>query len=68
MNMFRDIEHLVRLAVVLVIGLVAFVVLRAAVVPRSFGQYGHYRGDAIAEAAARPVAFAGHDDVRGVPC
>jgi len=59
--LFKDIEHLVRLAAVMAIAVVAFVVLRAAVVPRSFGQYGHYRGDAIAEIAARPVAFAGHD-------
>jgi hypothetical protein len=60
-NVFKDIEHLVRLAAVMLIALVAFVVLRAAVVPRSFGQYGHYRGAAIAEIAARPIAFAGHD-------
>jgi uncharacterized CHY-type Zn-finger protein len=59
--LFRDREHLVRLAVVIVILLAIFLVLRAAVVPRSFGEYGHYRGAAIAEAAARPIAFAGHD-------
>jgi hypothetical protein len=57
--MFKDIEHLIRLAVVMVIALVAFVLLRAAVVPRSFGEYGHYRGAAIAEAAARPISYAG---------
>jgi uncharacterized CHY-type Zn-finger protein len=60
MNMFKDIEHLIRLAAVMMIALVVFVVLRAAVVPRSFGQYGHYRGAAISEIAARPPAFAGH--------
>ncbi len=43
------------------IALVAFVGLRALVVPQSFGQYGHYRGAAIAEIAARPSAHAGHD-------
>jgi uncharacterized CHY-type Zn-finger protein len=43
------------------IAVVAFVVLRAAVVPKSFGEYGHYRGAAIAETAARPIAFSGHD-------
>jgi uncharacterized CHY-type Zn-finger protein len=60
-NLFKDIEHLIRLASVIAIGLVAFVILRAAVVPRSFGQYGHYRGAAIGEIASRPIAFAGHD-------
>ena len=59
-TLFKDIEHLLRLAGVIVIALVAFVLLRAAVVPKSFGQYGHYRGDAIAEVAARPIAHAGH--------
>ncbi len=60
-NLFKDIEHLIRLAVVMAIALIAFVVLRAAIVPRSFGQYGHYRGAAIAEIASRPIAYAGHD-------
>ena len=60
-NLFKDIEHLIRLAAVMTIALIAFVVLRAAVVPRSFGQYGHYRADAIREIAARPIAYAGHD-------
>jgi hypothetical protein len=64
-NLFKDIEHLIRLAVVIVVLLAIFLVLRAAVVPRSFGEYGHYRGAAIAEAAARPVAFAGHDACEG---
>jgi Cytochrome c7 and related cytochrome c len=62
---FKDIEHLVRLALVMAIGLVAFVLVRAAIIPRSFGQYGHYRGDAIAEIGARPVAFAGRQVCEG---
>jgi hypothetical protein len=60
-NLFKDIEHLIRLVAVIAIALVAFVVLRAAVVPRSFGEYGHYRGAAIAEIAARPIGLAGHE-------
>jgi hypothetical protein len=57
----KDTGHLLRLVVVVVIAVAVFAVLRAAVVPRSFGQYGHYRGAAIAEIAARPIAFAGHE-------
>ena len=63
--MFKDTEHLVRLAVVMAIALALFAALRTALVPRSFGQYGHYRGAAIAETAARPIAFAGHDVCEG---
>ena len=59
--MFRDIEHLLRLAIVIAVALAVFLVLRAAVVPHSFGEYGHYRGAAIPEAAARSVAYAGHE-------
>ena len=64
-NVFKDTEHLIRLAVVIVILLAVFVLLRAAVVPKSFGEYGHYRGAAIAEIAARAPVFAGHDVCEG---
>lgn len=37
-----------------------FLAARGLFVPRSFGQYGHYRAAAIAEAAEKPVVFAGH--------
>ncbi|HKF04631.1 MAG TPA: hypothetical protein VKB49_20075 [Candidatus Sulfotelmatobacter sp.] len=63
--MFKDTEHLIRLAAVLILAVVAFVALRAAVVPKSFGQYGHYRANAIGEIAARPVAHAGHEVCEG---
>lgn len=58
--MFKDLEHLVRLAAVMLLGLVGFIVVRAAIVPKTFGQYGHYRGAALKEIASRPVAYAGH--------
>jgi uncharacterized CHY-type Zn-finger protein len=73
MNRPRDVEHLLRVALVFAIGAIAFVVVRTILVPRSFGEYGHYRGNAIAEIAAQPVKFAGHQsceschaDVAGV--
>ena len=58
--MLKDIEHLVRLAAVTLILFVGFVIVRAAIVPKSFGQYGHFRGAAIAEIAAKPAVHAGH--------
>jgi len=60
MSGFKNAEHLFRVAFVFVAGVAAFVLLRAVLVPRSFGQYGHYRGNAITEIAAQPVKFAGH--------
>jgi hypothetical protein len=61
MDRFKDTEHLVRFALLFVVAFVVFLVLRHMVVPKSFGQYGHYRGAAIAEIAARPTHFAGHE-------
>jgi hypothetical protein len=60
MHVFKDAGHLFRLAAVFVAGGLAFVGARAFLVPKSFGQYGHYRGDAIADIAARPLNYAGH--------
>jgi hypothetical protein len=60
MKVFKDAGHLFRLAAVFLVGTLAFLAMRVFLVPKSFGQYGHYRGDAIAEMAARPVHFAGH--------
>ena len=56
----KDAEHLLRIAVVFVVGILVFVGVRAFFVPRSFGEYGHYRAAAIAEVAALPIAYAGH--------
>lgn len=60
MGVFRNAGHLFRLAAVFVVAIVAFLVIRAAVVPHSFGEYGHYRGAAIKEIASNPLHFAGH--------
>lgn len=60
MSVFKDTGHLFRFAGLFVIAFLAFLAIRSFVVPKSFGEYGHYRGAAIDEIAARPVKFAGH--------
>jgi hypothetical protein len=60
MSVFMDSGHLFRLAALYAIGTLTFLGIRAFFVPRSFGQYGHYRGAAIAEIAAHPIHYAGH--------
>ena len=59
--LFRDAGHLFRLAGVFLAGILLFLVIRRFLVPKSFGEYGHYRGNALSEIAARPINFAGHD-------
>jgi hypothetical protein len=54
-------NHLIRPALVLIAGLVLFLVLRHAVVPKAFGQYGHYRAGALALVRQHPIAYAGQD-------
>ena len=58
---FKDATHLFRLAGVFAAGLLLFVALRSVLVPRSFGQYGHFRGNALADIKAQPVHYAGHE-------
>ena len=61
MNLLKDAGHLLRFAGLFVIAFLLFWVIRGYVVPKSFGQYGHYRGAAIAEIVAHPAKFAGHE-------
>jgi hypothetical protein len=60
MKTFQDSGHLFRLAAVFLAGFLAFLIVRALLVPKTFGQYGHYRAAALGEIAARPVNYAGH--------
>ena len=61
MSIFKDAGHLFRFAGLFVLAFIVFLLIRGFVVPKSFGQYGHYRGAAITEMAARPMHFAGHE-------
>ncbi len=60
MKTFQDSGHLFRLAVVFIAAFVAFVIVRAILVPKTFGEYGHYRGAALKDIAAKPINYAGH--------
>jgi hypothetical protein len=41
-----------------VVGILVFFDMRVFVVRRSFGEYGHYRRDEVAQAAALPITYA----------
>jgi uncharacterized CHY-type Zn-finger protein len=60
MSPFKEAGHLFRFAGLFVLAFLVFLVVRHYVVPKSFGEYGHYRGAAIGEMAAHQVKFAGH--------
>ena len=60
-DFLRNTEHLVRVAILLVLGIVAFLVIRRVVVPPDFGKYGHFRPGAMDEIRARPIKFAGRE-------
>jgi hypothetical protein len=66
----KEAAHLLRLAAILLAGVILFAIARQTIVPAGFGQYGHYRAGALAEIRARPVTYAGrqacwtcHDEV-----
>lgn len=56
---FKDAEHLLRVAALFALGVIAFFAARTLLVPADFGQMGHYRSGALADNRARPVVFAG---------
>jgi len=68
---FKDAEHLLRFAGLFAVGIAAFFALRAAFIPKGFGELGHYRAGALEDNRQRLPRFAGaaacgdcHDDVR----
>ena len=56
-----DAGHVVRLVVLLALAVVAFLVLRQLVVTPGFGQYGHYRPQALAANRNHPLVHAGRE-------
>jgi hypothetical protein len=60
-RLFRDSGHLIRPALVLLAFLAIFIAIRGAIVPKAFGQYGHFRPGALALVREHKIAFAGQD-------
>jgi Cytochrome c7 and related cytochrome c len=57
--LFKDKEHLLRVAVLFLGGIVAFLVLQQLLVPPGFGAFGHYRAGALGDNRSRPLRYAG---------
>lgn len=58
-QLIQDKEHLYRMALLFAAGIAFFLLIRVFLVPKSFGMYGHYRGNALADIRALPVVYAG---------
>jgi hypothetical protein len=56
---FKDIEHLLRLAGLFLVGLLIFLGVRAVMIPKDFGELGHYRPGALEDNRARAPMLAG---------
>ena len=59
MRPFKLPPQILRLVLLTLAIVGSYLVARAFLTPASFGQYGWYRGAALAEIAARPPVFAG---------
>ncbi len=60
--------HLKRAFIILVLIIIGFLFLRSIIVPESFGQYGWYRGDSVAELRDLPVGYAGSASCGATDC
>lgn len=52
-------QHIRRLLYTFAVVISLFLVVRFLLVPKSFGEFGHYRGLSLAENADRPLYYAG---------
>ncbi|PJA27270.1 MAG: hypothetical protein CO189_07685 [candidate division Zixibacteria bacterium CG_4_9_14_3_um_filter_46_8] len=70
MKKFRIRQQIISLSILFALLIASFIVARLILIPRSFGEYGHYRADAIDDITAQPINYAGsvaciecHDDI-----
>jgi hypothetical protein len=59
MALFQDKEHLLRVAVLFGGGIVAFLLLQQVLVPKGFGELGHFRTGALDDNRGAPAKFGG---------
>jgi hypothetical protein len=52
-------QHIKRLIITFIVVIGLFIGFRYLVIPKSFGEYGHYRGITLEENAAKPLHYAG---------
>ena len=57
--LFKDAEHLARVAALFLLGIGGFWVAQRLLVPEGFGRHGHYRPGALADKRDQPLVFAG---------
>ena len=64
----QDTKHIVRCVIVLIILGIILVIGKTFLTPKSFGQYGHYRGDSVQRIREIPVKFKGSDSCNSADC
>lgn len=58
----KDIQHLLRVALVFVLVILGFLILRKYLTPESYGKLGRYRAAAVEELKAKPIGYAGQQE------
>lgn len=56
----KDIRHLIRAGILALLVIIIFTVIRFITLPPSWGKYGHYRANAVAEEMAETSVYQGH--------
>lgn len=56
---FKDFEHVVRVGILFAGGLIAFAIVRQALIPADFGDIGFYRAGALDDSRAIPIQYGG---------
>lgn len=57
-------DQIKRLLIALILFIALFFLLRYLLIPPTFGKFGHYRAEAIEDAAASPLKHAGRESCR----